>query len=150
MREKLIRFLNKSPIKKVVNRETISYAFWGVATSVLNIVVFYVLDWFGVYYRVSNLIAIILAKVAAYFSGKFFVFHSRCESAKELVLEVASFIAARIFTMLIDYFGLILLVDVLLIDRRVAKILMTLIVVIANYFLSKLAVFKRGRKNQSL
>lgn len=146
MYNKLMSLIEKTPLKKIVNRETVSYAFWGVATSVLNFGVFYILDLLGMDYRAANLIAILSAKVAAYFSSKFFVFHSRCASARELVMEIIRFIAARGFTMIVDYFGLILLVDVLMVDRRIGKLFMTALVVVLNYFISKLAVFNKGKK----
>lgn len=132
----------KTLISKIVNRETISYLFWGVATSILNVGLFSFLDSWGVDYKVANIIAIFVTKLAAYFTSKFFVFHSHCPDMKALIKEIAAFIGARGFTMIVDYLGLIVLVDLLRANKTLSKLIMTFFVVVLNYFFSKLAVFK--------
>ena len=64
--------------------EILRYGIAGVATTVLNIVVYQILLLF-IDYRMSNLIAIFVAKLFAYISNKHFVFNSRCGSIKELL-----------------------------------------------------------------
>ena len=139
----------KNVISKIVNRETISYLFWGIATSVLNVGLFSFLDSQGVNYKVANIIAIIVTKLAAYFTSKFFVFHSHCPNMNALIKEIAAFIGARGFTMVVDYFGLIVLVDLLGFNKTLSKLIMTFFVVVLNYFFSKVAVFKDAYKENN-
>ena len=94
-----------SLISKFVNKETLSYLFWGIATSLLNVGLFFILDHSGVDYKIANLIALLCTKIAAYFTSKYFVFHSKCNSFTELIKEILSFVFARGATMLLSRRG---------------------------------------------
>jgi putative flippase GtrA len=128
--------------RALVNRETVSYTVFGVLTSVLNISAFELLIYTGCDYRVANLIALVITKIAAYVVNKVFVFRSRTESLGALTREFFRYTVARGGTMLIDYFGLILLVDLANVPKTPAKLAMTALVVILNYALGKWCVFK--------
>lgn len=136
-------FLKRTKLDRLINAETISYGVWGVATTLLNVGSYRLLLFSGLDYKASNLIALILAKAAAFFANKYFVFHSRSESAKALLLEVFRYIYTRGFTMLIDYFGLIFLVDVLGGNEKHMKYITTLVVVLINYLFGKFLVFRK-------
>lgn len=131
--------------KKLVNRETILYGVFGVMTLMLNIVIFQLLLHRGMDYRIANIIALIVAKLAAYIVNKLFVFRSRCKNLMGLVKEFTRFLIARGATMLLDYFGLIFLVEVLHISKDIGKYVTTTIVIIINYFFGKKAVFLDSR-----
>ena len=132
--------MNKPP-NNLVNRETVLYAVVGVLTSVLNVAVFLLLLKGGLDYRISNIIALVITKLAAYICNKLIVFKSRCENFVKLILEFLRFLIARGATMLIDYFGLIFLVEVCGISEFFGKCLTTVVVVILNYIIGKKAVF---------
>jgi putative flippase GtrA len=57
-------------------------------------------------------------------------------------MEFLRFVIARGATMLIDYFGLILLVEAMHVDKLIGKVIITAIVVVINYILGKGVVFK--------
>ena len=57
--------------------------------------------------------------------------------------ELLSFFAARLFSLAVEYAGLWLLIDVLGWKEMLAKILMNIVVIILNYLLSKLLIFKK-------
>lgn len=144
--DKLFDFFSRHGLGRLVNRETLSYLFWGVVTTLLNIGLFQLLLFFGLDYRIANVITLVVVKIAAYLCNKIFVFRSRCGSFGALLLEILRYILARGFTMLVDYFGLILLVGVLgLRPEIIGKIITTLVVVILNYFLGKFGVFRDKR-----
>lgn len=132
----------KKLLNKALNRETILYAVFGVATSVENIVLFQALLWTGMDYKVGNVITLIVVKLTAYVLNKFFVFRSRCQNFYGLCREFFRFVLARGATMLVDYFGLILLVEALHVDKLIGKVIVTTVVIILNYILGKLIVFK--------
>ena len=60
--------------------------------------------------------------------------------------EVTKYIFSRLFTMVIDYFGLILLVEVFKLNEMIGKTIILIVVVIINYFLCKKYVYKKGEK----
>lgn len=138
MREKFIALF-----KKLVNRETILYAVFGVLTSVQNVFMFKGLLLLGMDYRVGNIITLIVVKLTAYILNKNIVFNSHCSSFGKLMLEVLRFVFARGATALIDYFGLILLVEVLGFDKFICKIFVTILVIVINYVVGKKHVFKK-------
>ena len=123
-------------------KEFINYGFWGFITTLVNIGSFQLLYYIGLDYRIANLITIIITKSFAYLVNKYFVFKSRCANRKELLNEVVRFMLSRGFTGLIDYFGLILLVQYLIINPQIGKIITVITVVIINYALGKFIVYK--------
>ena len=134
----------KKLIKKFVNRETILYGLFGVGTSVLNVVLFRVLISV-LDYKVANLITLIVVKLAAYLCNKNFVFQSKCANFLELVKEFIRFVIARGATALIDYFGLILLVEIFDANKMISKVFITVLVIVINYFVGKKHVFKAAK-----
>ena len=144
--EKLSRFLRKSCAD---NGEFIRYLLWGIIT-VLFSFISYVLFSFGMDYRIANICSIILTKIFAYLTNKFFVFKSRTKGAKKTVAEVVRFTLSRAFSGAVDFFGLILLVRYFALNDYIGKGVMIVLVTLLNYVLSKKAVFlkeKEGKGN---
>lgn len=131
---------------RFVNRETMLYAVFGVLTSVLNVVLFRVLLWVHMEYKVANLLTLIVVKLAAYLCNKNFVFCSKCANMLELAKEFVRFLIARGATALIDYFGLILLVELFHADKMLSKVFITVFVIVINYVVGKKHVFKKNSK----
>lgn len=133
-------------LRKIINKEIFLYSVFGVLTSVLNVVLFKVLLVVGLKYTIANLITLIVVKLAAYICNKNFVFKSKCPSTWALFLEFIRFIVARGATALIDYFGLIFMVEALELPKVPSKIFITIFVIIINYVIGKRAVFKHTKK----
>lgn len=129
-------------------REIISYIFWGVLSSVLNVGLFQGLVMVGVDYRISNVVTLIVVKVFCYVTNKWFVFKTPYEGLMPFLKEMISFVIARGFTFLLDLLGLMLLVEVIEMDKFLGKCVMTAVVVIVNYILSKKFVFRKGKNPQ--
>lgn len=138
-------FFARHKLGRLVNRETVSYLFWGIVTTILNIGLFQLLLLAGMPYRYANILTLIVVKIAAYLANKFFVFRSRSKNFGALMLEILRYVLVRGGTMLVDYFGLILLVDVVGLTPMLGKVITTVIVVILNYVLGKFGVFRDAR-----
>jgi len=125
--------------------ELLRYGFFGAATTVVNVAVYQllllILD-----YRLSNLLAVLLSKLFAYVTNKRFVFHSRCRNVPELLREMLRFFLARGATGLLDYFGLIVAVDVFHLDPVWSKYGLQILVIVLNYILGKKTVFLAAPK----
>lgn len=124
------------------NKTAILYAVFGVGTTVFNVLLYQLL-LIGCDYRVSNLIAIVATKILAYIVNKGFVFQSRCKSILELLQEMFMYILTRGLTGVLDYFGVIFMVNLLQCSEVISKYVMTVIVVIANYIFGKYIVFQK-------
>ena len=60
------------------HRELVSYVFWGVMTTIVNYVVYFLLtEGLQVYYLTGNVIAWAISVLFAYFVNKLYVFQSR-------------------------------------------------------------------------
>lgn len=127
---------------KIVNRETVLYSFFGVLTSIENILLFKLLLLLQIKYQTANFITLIIVKLTAYICNKNFVFQSKTPNTIELLKEFGRFVIARGATMLIDYFGLIFFVEALKLNVFYSKIFFTVLVIVINYFTGKKHVFK--------
>jgi len=130
-------------------KELFIYGIWGVLTAALNIVIYRILLVWALDYRISNLIAIAVAKLAAYIANKNFVFHSKCANMLELCREFLRFVVSRGITGLIDYFGLIILVELFSASEVYSKYFISLIVIILNYIFSKKVIFTQGERKDA-
>ena len=64
---------------------------------------------------------------------------------KKKFKEFIAFVSSRLLTLLLDSCLMIIGVDYLKIDDLLTKILVQIIIVISNYILSKLIVFKKEK-----
>ena len=120
------------------------YVFFGILTTVVNILLFWLLvDMFRIQYLISNFFAIIVSILFAYITNKWYVFKSETETRKELICEVIIFISARIGTLIFDMIGMFVLISFLNLNSLFSKIFVNVVVVVLNYIFSKLFVFKR-------
>ena len=147
-------------LKKLLNRETVLYIVFGVATTVVNYVVFYLLYsvlWNQRNSLTANAAAFVAAVVFAFVVNKLFVFESKSWSAATLKREIPSFLAARIGSFGIEEAGLFLAEKVLKLGGVVAitlgtvvldwitviKVALAFVVVALNYVFCKLFIFKK-------
>lgn len=92
----------------------------------------------------ANLIAISLSILFAYVVNKLFVFEHRTASVKELLKEAGSFIGMRLGTMLVEILGVILLSCIWGMNDMAAKLVIQFVVLVLNYLISKLVVFREA------
>ena len=133
-------------IKKLLikYKEQILYLIFGFLSTLLNIVIFFILNsTLSIEYQIANIIAWIIVVIFAFITNKIFVFESKKSSKKDVAKETISFFVARLITLLMEMLLLYLLIEKILKLEIIAKIIINIIVIIANYFFSKLIVFKK-------
>ena len=131
-------------LRKAVNRETILYVVFGLLTTLINVLVFAACSrWLSFSWEFSNAIAWVFAVLFAFITNKLFVFESKSLRWKTFLWELGSFLAARLFSLAVEYAGMWLLIDVLTVRELLSKILMNIVVIILNYLLSKLLIFRK-------
>ena len=135
----------KRLIKKMLTKEVILYIVFGIFTTIVNLGSFYIMNSL-LYWdeNISNFIAIILAVLFAYITNKDLVFHSNAKGIKNRVIQFIKFIIGRAFTMVVEFVGGILLFQ-LPIPNIITKALLTIIVIILNFFISKFFAFKNNQ-----
>ena len=126
--------------------EVLSYLIFGFLAFVVNYVVYAVgIKAFSLNYQVSNMIAWVVAVIFAYWTNRTFVFKSKTEEITSILKEFASFVSARLATLVLEIVILWLFVDVLNINDMFAKLVGQFVVIVTNYFLSKLWIFKKKK-----
>lgn len=125
-------------------KSVLLYLFFGVLTTLVNIFVFAALT---ISIRMQPLIANIFAWIAAvtfaYFTNRIWVFHSEAEGSRELLKECISFYMGRLLTLVLEEGVLILGINLMHQNEMAVKLIAQFLVVIANYFVSKLLVFRQ-------
>ncbi|WP_173336712.1 GtrA family protein [uncultured Ruminococcus sp.] len=96
----------------------------------------------GAVSTISTVISWICAVTFAYVTNRLWVFESHASGAKELASEAASFYGGRVFTLLTEMAIMWLGYSLIGINYWVTKIAANVIVLILNYVISKLFVFK--------
>ena len=130
--------------EKFFTVEIVLYVFFGILTTVINIGTFAILNKvFNVNENIANIFAILIAVLFAYFTNKDLVFHSKAENKKDKFTEFCKFILGRAFTMVIEYVGCAILFKFLPIPNIVSKCIITIVVIILNFFISKFFAFKK-------
>lgn len=120
------------------------YLIFGILTTLVNIVSFYVMDKLDVPLYVNNTIAWILSVSFAFVTNKLFVFESKSTNMKVVVKEGLSFFGFRLLSYFVDMLCIFILVDVFNFGKMISKVIGNIIVIIINYIFSKLFIFKKG------
>ena len=131
------------------NLHIVLYGVFGVLTTVVNIVVYWVMAHvIRIGTMPSTLIAWICAVLFAYVTNRKWVFHSKAIGKKEILGELISFFACRIATGVLDWVCMFVFVDILHINDIFIKISTNILVIVLNYVASKLVIFKTRKDKQ--
>ena len=106
-----LRLMRRYP--GLLNRETISYVFFGFLTTVVNIVAYGLCyNNIGLHNLISNAVAWVAAVLFAFIVNKLYVFQSHTETAAQALGEFGLFIAARLLSFGVDELMMWIMVDV--------------------------------------
>ena len=136
--------------------EVINYLIMGVLTTVVNLVIKYALLFTVLdannptQLQIAVVISWIVACLFAYITNRIIVFKSK---SKEIIKEFISFVSARIFTLLLEMLIMFVFVTWLKLNSDlwvvIWSIVAQVIVIVVNYVLSKLIIFKKkGIENE--
>lgn len=130
----------------IKNKEIIKYLIFGILTTLVNILCFYILDKINIDIYINNTISWIVSVIFAFITNKLYVFESKSLDIKTIFKEGTSFLGARIFSYFVDMGTIYLLFDGLRINKLISKIVSNIIVIIINYIFSKF-IFKKKEGN---
>lgn len=135
---KYLNFISKIYYKY---RQIWLYLFWGVVTTITNILIYFILaNLININYIISTILAWLISILVAYFSNRTYVFESKTNNRK--IKEFINFLISRLFTLLLDVVGMYIGISILLINDVLMKVLINILIIVANYIISKLFVFK--------
>jgi len=117
-----------------------SYLFWGVATTAVNVGTYQVCRVYGaIGVTLSTSLAWVVSVLFAFFTNRRYVFVGHQGT---IPLQLVKFFGSRLFSGIVDVLLMALLVTLLHLPEILSKIGVNVVVVIMNYFLSRIYVFK--------
>ena len=127
-------------------RELIRYLIVGVLTTVVSLGTYYIcVETFlnpeaAIELQIANVISWVAAVTFAYVANRIYVFESKNQN---ILSEIALFFTARVGSLLLDMGIMFVLVTIMGVNDKIAKLAVQVIVTVANYILSKLFVFRK-------
>ncbi len=126
-------------------KDVIPYLFFGVCTTVVNVVAYWLCAHvIRLNVMLSTIIAWVLAVLFAYITNRKWVFKSTACTNREIMREILSFFGCRIATGVIDWLCMFVFVELMGLSDVIIKVLANILVIILNYLASKLIIFKRA------
>ena len=126
------------------HKAVLLYLFFGGLTTVISIAVFWLFRRpFGLNELIANVISWVIAVLFAFFTNRTWVFRAPTHSAGEFLRQMGSFFGGRVVTLLIEEALLAVFITWLGFPDMPVKIAAQVIVIVLNYVISKLFVFKK-------
>lgn len=128
------------------NPEVWNYLIVGLLTTLVSFIVYFAVTRTfldaseAIELQIANVISWVISVAFAYVTNRIFVFKSK---NKNIFAEVTKFVGSRILSLLMDIGIMFLVVTVLSMSDIIGKLISQVVVIIANYVLSKLLVFKK-------
>jgi len=144
MIEKMIELFKK-------HREKLLYLIFGGLTTVVDWVISFSLYYFWgaqievspILVHVADAIAWVSAVAFAYVTNRIWVFESRTKGFRRILQEILSFAGGRVLTFLMQEGIVAVFVTWLGMNKYVIRVVAAVLVIVANYFISKLIVFRK-------
>ena len=126
------------------NKSVLMYLFFGALTTFLSIFVFFVFrTCLHFNEHTANVISWICAVTFAFFTNRTWVFDGRTSSVREFFVQARDFYGGRIFTLLVDEIIILIFITILRFNENLIKISAQVVVLVLNYVISKVFVFKK-------
>lgn len=128
-------------------KDIILFVFFGGCTTLVNVVSYFICS--RIYHlnvTVSTIAAWTLAVMFAYVTNRKYVFKSENTTVKSITIEFGAFLSSRLLTGLLDLTMMYVFVKLLSQNDMLIKLISNIIIVICNYLLSRLMVFKQHEK----
>lgn len=135
------------------HKELINYLIFGVLTTVVSLVTKYLLLFTvldasnAVELQIAVIVSWVVACLFAYVTNRIWVFESK---SKDILKEMAKFFTARLATLGLEMLIMFVFVTALGLNSDTWVVIWTLVsqvlIIIGNYILSKLLVFKNNNK----
>ena len=129
-----MKFINDGVIRFV------KFGMVGVINTLVNWIIFFILNALGMYYILANIIAYILGTVNSYLWNTLWVFKYKDKASTETTIK---FIILNLIGLGLNTGILYVLVDLCNLNKFIGLVITTGIVMIINYVVNKLWVFSK-------
>lgn len=133
--------------------EALNYLIWGGIAFVLSMALYWLfVDIFGWTDYIANIIDWVICVIFTYLTNRTFVFKSTAKKFNEVLKEFIEFVSARLLTLVLEEIIIIIGGTVLGyntgIGALIVKFIGQFVVIVSNYVLSKLWIFKGNKDNE--
>lgn len=132
-------------------KEIINYLIFGVLTTIISLLTYYLLVLtilnpdIALELQIANIISWFVSVSFAYITNRKYVFNSKNKNVKK---EITKFYSSRLTTLIIDMFLMFIFVSIFNFNDKIIKLIVQVIIIILNYLLSKLLVFKEKKESK--
>lgn len=127
-------------------KEVLLYIFFGGLTTVVSIGSYAFFNVAcGMNELIANVISWILAVLFAFLTNRIWVFAAPTKTVQEFLRQMVSFASGRVTTLIIEEIILLVFITLLHFNSMIVKLIAQIIVMILNYVISKLIVFKKEK-----
>ncbi len=129
---------------KSSKKEVFLYLLFGGLSFVISVLSYaYFNAVIGLNELVANIISWVLAVTFSYLTNRIWVFDSPTKTCVEFLKQMGSFFAGRIITLILEEIILFIFISWIGLNSLAVKIVAQVIVIVSNYIISKLVVFKK-------
>ncbi len=125
-------------------KEGLMYLFFGGLTFFLSIFLFWFMD--SVMHLnevVNNSIDWVICVAFQFFTNRTWVFDGKVETKKDFFKQAGAFTAGRLFTLVVEDVLIFIFITLMGLPKMPVKLGATFVVIVLNYIISKLIVFKK-------
>lgn len=126
-------------------KKIISFTFWGILTTALNVILYYLFRYIKLSVQISTVLAWFLCVLFAFITNKKYVFNGTSTSAKAFVREIIYFYGSRLFSGIADVLIMSLFVNIIGFNEVFSKITDEILVSAFNFLFSFLVIFKEKK-----
>lgn len=134
-------------MRKILNREVLTYLVAGIMTTVVNFIIYYSLTrWFKWNSNTANFISILVSIQFAFIVNEKYVFIQEVgQKKKDYIKLMLAFYTSRLIAMGVDMICFYIMSTTFKLDDLVSKVFVAVIIIVFNYLMSKFLVFRNRR-----
>ena len=125
------------------HKEVLLYLLFGGTAFFLNIGLYVLFNGLaGMNELIANVVCWVLCVLFQFYTNRTWVFDGKTESGKDFFRQMASFFGGRLFTLAVEEAVLAIFITWLGLSSMAVKLAAQVIVIVLNYVISKLYVFR--------
>lgn len=126
------------------NKEMLLYLFFGFLSFLVSIATYGMFNRiFGINELLANILSWIITVLFAFFTNRIWVFQAETDSVAGFLKQMMVFYQGRIITLVIEEIILFVFITMLGMNSMLIKVIAQVVVIVLNYVISKMFVFKK-------
>lgn len=125
-------------------KEVILYLVFGGLSFIVSICTYALFNvYLGINELIANILSWIITVLFAFLTNRIWVFDSPTSGVQDFLKQMAAFFGGRIITLVVEEVIILVFISILGFNSMIVKIVAQIIVILLNYIISKLIIFKK-------